>query len=66
MRVLLVEDDSIIGDALTSSLSQEGFAVDWLRHGDHAASVLDTERYDLLVLDLGLPGRDGLDGSNRL
>ena len=61
MRVLLVEDDSIIGDALTSSLSQEGFAVDWLRRGDHAASALDTEPYDLLVLDLGLPGRDGLD-----
>ena len=61
MRLLLVEDDEILGDALRSSLSHEGFAVDWLRNGNHAAQALSSELFDLLVLDLGLPGCDGLD-----
>lgn len=61
MRVLLVEDDEILGDALKSSLTQEGFAVDWLRHGGHAGLALDSESFALVVLDLGLPDCSGLD-----
>lgn len=61
MRVLLVEDDEILGDALKSTLIQEGYAVDWLRYGNHARQALEMEEFDLVVLDLGLPDRDGLD-----
>ena len=61
MRVLLVEDDEILGDALKSSLTQEGFTVDWLRHGGHASLALDSESFGLVVLDLGLPDCSGLD-----
>lgn len=61
MRALVVEDDEILGDALRVSLSREGFAVDWLQSGDHAIRALASEDFDVMVLDLGLPGRDGLD-----
>jgi two-component system response regulator QseB len=60
MRVLLVEDDEIVGDAITASLSQEAITVDWVRLSSHATHALNTEVFDLLVLDLGLPDGDGL------
>ncbi len=60
MRLLLVEDDAMIGEALRTGLRREGFAVDWVRDGDAADGVLRTEPFDLLLLDLGLPSRDGL------
>ncbi|MGZ2746872.1 response regulator [Burkholderia stagnalis] len=60
MRVLLVEDDPLIGSGLEQGLKQEGFAVDWARDGDAASLALRTTRYGLLLLDLGLPNRDGL------
>lgn len=60
MRILLVEDDTLLGDGLQAGLAQSGFTVDWVRDGDAAVAALSTERFAALVLDLGLPRRDGL------
>ncbi len=60
MRILLVEDDRLLGDGLQAGLSQAGYAVDWLRDGDAAVAALSTESFAAVVLDLGLPKRDGL------
>ena len=61
MRLLLVEDDAMVGDAVREGLRQEGYAVDWVRDGKDAESALTAERYDLVLLDLGLPRRGGLE-----
>ncbi|MFN9028939.1 MAG: response regulator [Betaproteobacteria bacterium] len=61
MRLLLVEDDRMIGDSLRNALRQAGFAVDLVRDGRAAESTLASERFDLVLLDLGLPQRDGRD-----
>ncbi|MBC5784716.1 winged helix-turn-helix domain-containing protein [Ramlibacter sp. USB13] len=61
MRILLVEDDALLGDGLQSGLRQLGFAVDWVRDGDAAERELRSGAYAAAVLDLGLPRRDGLD-----
>lgn len=61
MRLLLVEDDSMIGDTVLDLLRAEHYAVDWVRDGQMADTALRTQDYDLLVLDLGLPRRDGLE-----
>ncbi|MEO5698354.1 MAG: response regulator transcription factor [Burkholderiaceae bacterium] len=55
MRMLLVEDDPMIGESLRSALRLEGHAVDWVRDVTSAQSTLTTERFDLVLLDLGLP-----------
>jgi len=60
MRLLLVEDDAMIGEALRAGLKRDGFTVDWVRNVAAAAPALETEPYELLLLDLGLPGSDGL------
>jgi len=60
LRILLVEDDELLGSAVQAGLEQSGYTVDWLRSGNLAAAALQNEEPDLLVLDLGLPGRDGL------
>ncbi len=60
MRLLLVEDDTMIGETVLDLLRAERFAVDWVRDGDMADQALRSERYDLVLLDLGLPRRDGL------
>ena len=60
MRVLLVEDDELLGSAVQEGLEQSGYMVDWLRDGGQAASALQDEEPDILVLDLGLPGKEGL------
>jgi two-component system, OmpR family, response regulator len=60
MRILLVEDDRELGNAVAASLSGEGYAVDWLTDGVAATTALKTATYDLVVLDLGLPKQDGL------
>lgn len=60
MRLLLVEDDDMIGTALQRGLQQEGHGVDWCRDARAAEAALAVTDYDLLLLDLGLPGRDGL------
>jgi DNA-binding response OmpR family regulator len=61
MRLLLVEDDLMIGETLLDVLRGEGFAVDWIRDGVMADTALQAESYDLVLLDLGLPKMDGLD-----
>lgn len=61
MRILLVEDDPQLGDGLMVGLRQSGFAVDWLTDGEAAESALRSESFDLLVLDLGLPRRSGME-----
>ncbi len=61
MRLLLVEDDTMIGEALLQVLRAENYAVDWVRDGSMADQALQSECYDLVLLDLGLPKRDGLD-----
>lgn len=61
MRVLLVEDDPILGDGLVTAMRSAGYTVDWLKDGKQALQALQTENLDLVVLDLGLPGLDGLD-----
>lgn len=60
MRVLLVEDDAMIGQGLETALRQMGSAVDWIRDGRGAAAALRTTAFDLVLLDLGLPQRDGI------
>jgi DNA-binding response OmpR family regulator len=61
MRVLLVEDDTMIGESLREALRRQGFAADWVRDGQAADAVLGSERFDAVLLDLGLPRRSGLD-----
>lgn len=65
MRILLVEDDPELGDGLTVGLRQAGFAVDWLRDGHSADQALQSESFDLIVLDLGLPRLSGMEVLNR-
>src|SRR5512142_352579 len=60
MRLLLVEDDEMIGAAAREGLRQEGHAVDWVRDGAQAEAAAANGVYDLVLLDLGLPRRDGL------
>ena len=60
MRLLLVEDDSMIGAAAQEGLRREGHTVDWVRKGREAEAAVAGGDYDLVLLDLGLPGRDGL------
>lgn len=59
MRILLVEDDPMIGEAIQGALRDAGYAADWVRDGVLALAALDTQHYDLVLLDLGLPGKDG-------
>ena len=61
MRVLLVEDDGMIAQGLQTAMRQGGFAVDWMRDGLSAAAALKTAAFDVMLLDLGLPHRDGID-----
>lgn len=60
MRILLIEDDAMLGGALELALRDAAYAVNWTRSGDGAAETTMAERYDLALLDLGLPDRDGL------
>src|SRR5512139_1078089 len=66
MRVLIVEDDPLLGDALQAGLKQAGYAVDWMKDGVTAEQALGTEPYAAVVLDLGLPRLSGLEVLNRL
>lgn len=61
MRVLLAEDDDLLGSGLRAGLRQQGFQVDWVRDGHAAAAELRTGHYMAAVLDLGLPRQDGMD-----
>jgi two-component system response regulator QseB len=61
MRILLVEDDPMIGESVVSGLASEGHAVDWVRDGVAAEAAVATTPYALVLLDLGLPRRDGVE-----
>lgn len=61
MRILLVEDDPMIGDSVRTGLRQDGFVVDWVEDGEAAELALGNHAYDLMVLDQGLPRKGGLD-----
>jgi two-component system response regulator QseB len=61
MRLLLVEDDPMIGESVRKGMQQDGFAVDWVQDGRAAELALETNAYDTLLLDLGLPRKDGLE-----
>lgn len=61
MRVLLVEDDPMIGAAAQVSLKDASYAADWVRDGQAALASVAAQHYDIVLLDLGLPGRSGLD-----
>ncbi len=60
MRLLILEDDAQLGEALSGGLRQQGHVGDWFTHGQQADAALADTAYDALVLDLGLPGTDGL------
>ena len=60
MRILLIEDDSMIGKAVREGLVQAGFAVDWVTDGHAAELSMSSVAYDLAILDLGLPKKDGM------
>ncbi len=66
MRILVAEDDAILADGVTRTLRQSGYAVDWVKNGLEADTALDTDDFDLLILDIGLPKKSGLDVLKRL
>lgn len=66
MRILVAEDDAILADGVTRTLRQSGYAVDWVENGLEADTALDTDDFDLLILDLGLPKKSGLEVLKRL
>uniref|UniRef100_UPI003340DF1C response regulator transcription factor n=1 Tax=Castellaniella defragrans TaxID=75697 RepID=UPI003340DF1C len=66
MRVLVIEDDATLGHALREFLGDQGYAVDWLKDGDHVEGAVAGQAYDLLLLDLNLPGISGLEVLKRL
>lgn len=66
MRILLTEDDEVLGDGLKAGLTMEGYAVDWIKDGRLADEALITNQYEAIVLDLNLPGIDGLEVLKRL
>lgn len=60
MRILLVEDDELLGDAVKSGLTQFGYVVDWLKDGESARLAMKSENFEAVILDLGLPKLSGL------
>jgi two-component system OmpR family response regulator len=66
MRILVAEDDAVLADGVMTALRQAGYAVDWVKNGVEAESALAAESFDLLILDIGLPRKSGLDVLKRL
>ncbi|MEH6651408.1 MAG: response regulator transcription factor [Motiliproteus sp.] len=66
MRLLLVEDDPLLGQGIQQGFNRDGETLDWLRHGQQALDALASHDFDLLILDLGLPDIDGLEVLSRL
>ncbi|WP_297843574.1 response regulator transcription factor [Pseudomonas sp.] len=66
MRVLLVEDDVMIGETIQAALKDSSYATDWVKNGHTALATLASQHYDLVLLDLGLPGKDGLEVLRRI
>jgi two-component system, OmpR family, response regulator len=61
MRILLAEDDAMIGEAITQALKDASYAVDWVRDGQAAMNAFSHQHYDAVLLDLGLPKKDGIE-----
>jgi two-component system, OmpR family, response regulator len=66
MRILVAEDDAVLADGVMTALRQAGYAVDWVKNGVDAETALLAESFDLLILDIGLPRKSGLDVLKRL
>ena len=66
MRLLLVEDDIMVASGIKLGLADAGYAVDWVGSGERAEEVLQSETFDVAVVDIGLPGMDGLELTRRL
>src|SRR5262245_28409525 len=66
MRILVAEDDATLAEGVARTLRQLGYAVDWAKNGAEADSALAANRFDLLILDLGLPKKSGVDVLKRL
>ena len=66
MRILVAEDDAVLADGVLHTLRHSGYAVDWVKNGAEADSALVADQFDLLILDLGLPKKSGLDVLKRL
>lgn len=61
MRILLIEDDPLIGDGLKTGLNKSGFSTDWFQNGAEGEEALYQSPYDAVILDLSLPEIDGLE-----
>jgi len=61
MKILLAEDDAMIGEALQKALKKSGYSVDWIQDGSDVELAVETTEYALVILDLGLPGKDGVE-----
>ncbi len=61
MRILLAEDDELLGDGVKIGLTRKGYAVDWMKNGNSAEQALKNETFDIIVLDIGLPKISGLE-----
>lgn len=66
MRLLLIEDDAMLGRGVLAGLKKEGYSVDWMSAGQSALQCLEEEKYDLVILDLGLPDMDGTEVLKRM
>jgi DNA-binding response OmpR family regulator len=66
MRLLLVEDDAAIAESVSSLLTSQGYLVDWTRKGEPVANSVERDRYDAIILDIGLPGIDGFEVLRRV
>lgn len=60
MKLLLAEDDAMLGTSMEKALTQAGLTVDWVRNGQHALNALQEQSYDVVLLDIGLPEVDGM------
>ncbi len=61
MKIILVEDDKLIGEAIQQALKDEAYALDWVTDGDAVFYAIQVQEYGLMLLDLGLPGKDGFE-----
>ncbi|MEE3003577.1 MAG: response regulator [Pseudomonadota bacterium] len=61
MRILLVEDDQLLGDGISTGLKENNYTVDWVKDGYSAIQAIKFEHFDIIVLDLGLPKKDGIE-----
>ncbi|MDZ4263197.1 MAG: response regulator transcription factor [Pseudomonadota bacterium] len=66
MRLLLVEDDLLLGDGISAGLKQDGYTVDWVQDGESADHALQSEHFDIVVLDINLPRLSGIGVLKRL